>query len=235
MSPARRPGRATRASASSPTVSSERAGGAPASRRSSAASVGPRNDTSANPRPSSSAMMAGSTPDARGLPDPVGPRGARANLMRRPRRRAWPCVRDRRAVRRPWGRSLSTIWAAESRSASCSGESRTSIRHRLRRRGQRPHPFVAEHAPQHLSGRQAWDVTDHDDVAELLVGRQRPRHELLQLAVGYRQIGVEQHRGDGHLAGSFVGYPEHGTVADRGMTVQAPPPTRPAPPGSRSP
>ncbi len=45
-------------------------GAAPATRRSSAANVGPRNEASASPRPSSSATTAGSTPVAK-LPPPV--------------------------------------------------------------------------------------------------------------------------------------------------------------------
>jgi hypothetical protein len=51
--------------------------------------------------------------------------------------------------------------------------------------------LVAEHPPQHLSRRQARDVSDHDDMTKLLVSRQRCRHELLQLVFGHEEVGIE--------------------------------------------
>ena len=93
------------------TVSAAAAGGAPARRRSSAASVGPRKAASARPRPSSSATMATSTPEASGAPPsaavaqlaPAGRGDGRVELGRR--------ARCRRAAPPSGGPSRSTTWA----------------------------------------------------------------------------------------------------------------------------
>ncbi len=111
---------------SSATVSVTSPGAAPASRRSSAAKVGPRNGVSASPRPSSSATTAGSTPDARLSPPSTAVRSshhpdaatAASSVAIRAASPIWPTAR---------GASRSTTWAAESRRACCSWDRRTSI------------------------------------------------------------------------------------------------------------
>ncbi len=108
------------------TVSTAGPGEAPASRRSSPAMIGPKKETSARPRPSSSATMAASTPDAVGAPPPVAARSSRhpeaataaSSLAARSGSpmSATAC-----------GPSWATSRAAESRRACCSAENRTSI------------------------------------------------------------------------------------------------------------
>ena len=98
---------------------------APTSRRSSAAITGPRKGLSTRPRPSSSAMIAASTPSANGLPCGPGVRNsfqpassiALASLARRP---------ESANAATDAGARSSTTREAVSLSAICSAESRTS-------------------------------------------------------------------------------------------------------------
>ncbi len=133
----RQPRRGRSAQRERTTVSAAVAGGAPAIRRNSVASVGPRKGASASPRPSSSATMAGSTPDASGAPSASSARNSRqpeatmaaSSFSQRSRSSSSPTAR---------GPSRSTTAVTDSRSASCTDESRTSIR--------RPSPGPADEA-----------------------------------------------------------------------------------------
>ena len=119
-------------SAVSTTVSGAVAAATPANRRRSAAIVGPKNGTSARPRPNSSATTATSTADAQGPPSSDAVRSSRqpeavtaaSSLTTR-------SVSSRSVTRR--GPSRSSTWTAESRRATCSGESRTSTSDHSRR------------------------------------------------------------------------------------------------------
>ena len=152
------------------TIVSAVLGSAPASRRSSAASVGPTNATSARPWASSSATIAASTADASGVPSSFGvlsschPEAATADSRRATRPRS-----SRSAT--AFGPSLSTALATESRSATCSAESRVSIS--APSVTERRRPLIPEGAPQHLAGGEARHRVHDDDVVQLLVARER--------------------------------------------------------------
>ena len=132
---------------------------------------------SARPRASSSATMATSTADAHGVPSSAAraqlppPGGGHGGVELGG---ALVVVRACPTASHP---SRSATWAAESRSAPCSGERRTSISPPAPRR---------KRAAQDLARREAGDGVDHDDAAQLLVGRQRVGDELLELALGDR-------------------------------------------------
>ncbi len=168
------------------TVSTAGPGGAPASRRSSPAMIGPKKETSARPRPSSSATMAASTPDASrcaasgGGPElPPSRRGHGRVQLGRP-------LGVAEVGRRRADRAGPTSRAAESRRACCSAREPDVHQPSPGSRGQRRRPLVAERPPQHFPRGQAWDIVDHDDVAEPLVGGQRVGHQRLQLTLGHR-------------------------------------------------
>ena len=126
---------------------------------------------------------AASTADAQRRAVVVGDCAARASRPRRRRRRAWRPARRRRAGRRPAGPSRSTTWAAESRSACCSGERRTSISRRPAAASCGVHSSRSVRRSTLPDG-QPRDGVDHDDVAQVLVGGERVGDELLELAVG---------------------------------------------------
>ena len=134
-----------RATVSAPTGSS-----APLRRRSSAASVGPRKAASARPRPSSSAMIATSTAEARGaLASPA----ARSSASRRPRRRrrAWRSARRLRG-RPPSSGPVGRPPGPRSRAAPLLGrEADVHSASFLRRVGILRRPLVAQGAAEDLS------------------------------------------------------------------------------------
>ena len=79
---------------------------------------------------------------------------------------------------------------------------------------------LAELPSERLARGQSRDGVDHHDFVQVLVGGERARHELLELAVGHVSLRIELHRGDGQLTGTLVGDPEHRAVDNGGMSVQ---------------
>ena len=191
----------------------------PARRRSSAARVAPTKAASARPRPSSSATSATSTAEAQGVP----------SVCRRPRSSRHPeaaTAASSFAARSPssssatpWTPRRSTTCAAASRSATCSGERRTSISPRRGRQDRGP--LVAQGAPQHLARRRPRDGVDQDDAAQPLVGRPTASAtSRSRSSVVTSEPACELHGGHRHLAGPHVGHAEHGAVDHGGVAVQ---------------
>jgi len=181
------------------------AGGAPASRRSSAARVGPRWAASARPRPSSSATTAASTPEASGSsPSNRHPQLAPAGRPRRPRP-ASPSARDRPGPGPCAGPSRTTTAATVVAERALLG--READVHQLSARAESSRGV---HSSRRVRRRTLPDgsrgmASTTTNVAEAACTSQRVGDELLQLVLPDRAGRVELDDGDRHLAGPVVG------------------------------